>query len=423
MLRNAALRGAGADFGWRNEDLKVRTAVAAGPPGEQQPLSEGAATPRGDPNRSARYHVEVVGKALDILDVLRGSRTDLRLTDIAAKAGLDVSTAFRLLRTLEGRGYALRDPGTKLFRHGLGFRAFRIGYAQLSGDQPFSRRVTQGLIEAAEKSRVELLVADNRGNPEEAVKSAAWLISQRVDFVIEYDFHYRVGPVLANMFSKAGIPTLAIDIPQPCAIYFGANNYAVGTVGGTALARFAKERWNGRVGCALLLEIPEAGPVPHSRVIGTLEGLRSVLPQLHDKCVLHRNGKGTETGGYRTTRRVLQSLAGRERLLIAAANDNSARGAIRAVREAGRQQTTAIMAQGWGPNEALDEEFQKPDSPLIGAVAYFPEHYGARILPIVLQCLNGQPVPPAVYVEHKLYLRDRRLSCPPGQHTAESAAL
>jgi len=78
------------------------------------------------------------------------------------------------------------------------------------------------------------------------------------------------------------------------------------------------------------------------------------------------NGKGTEAGGYRATRRVIHSLGSRERLLIAAANDNCAR----------------------------------------GAVAYFPEKYGARILHIILQCLNGQPVPPALYVEHKLILRD-----------------
>lgn len=225
------------------------------------------------------------------------------------------------------------------------------------------------------------------------------------------------------MFSKAGIPILAVDIPQPCAIYFGANNYAVGCVGGDALARFATDRWRGRVSRVLLLEIPEAGPVPHSRVIGTLDGIRSVLPKLNGKCVLHRNGKGTETGGYLATRRVLRSLSRRERLLIAAANDNSARGAIRAVREAGREQTTAIMAQGWGPDDALDEELRKPDTPLIGAVAYFPEQYGARILPIVLQCLNGQPVPPAVYVEHKLFARNHGLSSTARPFVAGSAAV
>jgi ribose transport system substrate-binding protein len=156
----------------------------------------------------------------------------------------------------------------------------------------------------------------------------------------------------------------------------------------------------------LLLEIPEAGPVPHARVIGTLDGMRSVLPKLSEKCVLHRNGKGTEMGGYLATRRVLRSLAKREHLLIAAANDNSARGAIRAVREAGREDITAIMAQGWGPDEGLEEEISKTDSPLIGAVAYFPEKYGRMILPIVLQCLNGEAVPPAIYIEHKLIARD-----------------
>jgi ribose transport system substrate-binding protein len=64
------------------------------------------------------------------------------------------------------------------------------------------------------------------------------------------------------------------------------------------------------------------------------------------------------------------------------------------------------MAQGWGPDEALDAELRRPGSPLIGAVAYFPERYGARILPIVLECLNGQPVPPALYLEHRLILRE-----------------
>jgi ribose transport system substrate-binding protein len=135
--------------------------------------------------------------------------------------------------------------------------------------------------------------------------------------------------------------------------------------------------------------------------------MRSVLPKLSQKCVLHKNGKGTEMGGYLATRRVLGSLANRERLLIAAANDNSARGAIRAVREAGREKSTAIMAQGWGPDEGLEKEISEAGSPLIGTVAYFPEKYGGKILPIVLQCLNGEAVPPAVYIEHKLICRDQ----------------
>jgi len=376
-------------------------------PNEEEPgMEDHAGTKPCSLEEPVRYEVEVLGRALDVLDVLRSARTDLRLTDIAQQANLNISTAFRLLRTLEGRGYVRRDKRTKRFKHTIGYRTYRVGYAQLSSDQPFSRKVTQGLIERADKSRVELLVTDNRDSPEEALKNAAWLISQKVDFVIEYEFHYRVGPILSHMFSKAGIPTLAIDIPQPGAIYFGANNYAVGNVGGEALARFAKQNWRGRVDRVLLLEIPEAGPIPHARVLGTLDGMRSILPSLDEKRVIHKDAKGTEPGGYSATRRVLKSLARREHVLIAATNDSCARGAIRAIREAHRERFSAIMAQGWGPEEALDDEIREAESPLIGAVGYFPEKYGSRILPIVLQCLDGEPIPPAVYVEHKLIVRD-----------------
>lgn len=353
-----------------------------------------------------RYYIEVLGKALDVLDVLRGSRTELRLTEIAETAHIDVSTTFRLLRTLEARGYVLRDAKRKTFKHCLGYRAFRIGYARLSSADPFDEKVTQGLQQAAEQSHVEIVMADNRYDPEEAARNAAWLIAQKVDFVVEFQIHYRVAPVLANMFHKAGIPTLAIDIPMPSAIFFGVNNYAAGSAGGEALAQFVRHYWRGRVDRILLLEIPHAGPIPHSRVIGTLEGMRSVLPKLAEKRVLHKNGKGSEAGGYDASMRVIRSLGSRERILIAAANDNCARGAIRAVRETGRERFTAIMAQGWGPDEALAAELRQAGTPLIGAVAYFPEKYGWGILHTVLQYLNGQPVPPARYAEHRLVLRE-----------------
>jgi ribose transport system substrate-binding protein len=384
----------------------INTRVVAWPKEEPHQKREPAGTEGHPQDRSPRYYVDVLGKALDVLDVLRASRTDLRLTDIAEKVCLDMSSTFRLLYTLAVRGYVRRDSKTKKFRHCLGYRAYRIGYAQLSGDQPFVQKVTQGLVDAAQESGVELLVADNRNTPEQAVKNAAWLIAERVDCVIEYAFHYRVTPVLADMFRKAGIPTLAIDIPMPGAIYFGADNHVVGTLGGEALAEYARDHWRGRVDRVLLLESLEAGPATHLRIIGSLDGILRVLPNVHKKCVLRKNAKGTEAGGYTATRSVLQSLGRREQMLIAAANDNCARGALRAVREAGREPFTAIMAQGWGPDAELEAELRDPGTPLIGAVAYFPENYGAKILPLALKCLNGQPVPPATYAEHQLIVRD-----------------
>jgi ribose transport system substrate-binding protein len=357
-----------------------------------------------------KCHSEVLDRALDVLDLLRATKSQLRLTDIAQAVRLDLTTTFRLLHTLEDRGYVLRDERTKRYSPKLGFRTYRIGYAELSSDQPFPRKVTEGLVEAAQGGGIELLVLDNRNDPYEAVKNAARLIAARVDFAIEYQFHYRVAPLLGDMFSKAGIPTLAIDIPQPGAIYFGVDNYAAGFLGGEVLARFAQESWRGDVGQILLLEIPEAGPVPYARVLGTLRGIESVRDELSKKQVLHRNSRGTEVGGYAVTRQALAGMGSREHLLVSAANDNTARGAIRAVHEAHREKSTAILAQGWCMDATLEEEIANPSSPLIGAVAYFPEKYGSMILPIALQHLNGQPVPPAVHAEHKLIARDEILS-------------
>ena len=358
---------------------------------------------------AANYHVDVLGKGLDVLDSLRNSSVELRLTDIAEKVGLDMSTTFRVLHTLESHGYVMRDSATKRFKHTLGHRTYRVGYAQLSNEQPFVRKVTQGLVDAAAKAQVELLVVDNKDSPEQALKNAEWLIAQKVDFVIEYEFYSGVGPALANMFRKAGIPLLAIDIPMPSAIYFGVDNYEVGRLGGEVLAQFAVDQWKGLVSRVLLLELPEAGPIPQARVLGTIAGMRSVLPKLDESDVLHKDGKGTEKGGYAVTRQIAQSLDRKERLLIAASNDNCTRGALRAIRELGRERSTAIMSQGWGPDQDLEAELQTTGSPLIGAIAYFPEKYGENILPIVLQCLKRQPVSPSYYCEHKLILPDWRL--------------
>jgi len=372
--------------------------------------SSHAGKPAAAKRPAAQYHVDVLGKGLDVLDTLRGACVELRLTDIAEKTALDMSTTFRILRTLEAHGYVVRDKATKKFRHTLGYRKYRVGYAQLSNDQPFVQKVTQGLVDAAARAQVELLVVDNQESPEQALKNAEWLIEQKVDFVIEYEFHSAVGPALADMFRKAGIPLLAIDIPLPSAIYFGVDNYEVGKLGGQALAQFANNQWNGHSSRVLLLELPEAGPVPQTRVLGTVDGIRSVWPDLDESHVLHKDGKGTERGGYAVTRQIAQSLGRGEHLLIAASNDNCTRGAIRAIRELGRERSTAIMSQGWGPDQELEAELQKADSPLIGAIAYFPEKYGEKILPIVLQCLKRQPVSPSHYCEHKLILRDGLLS-------------
>lgn len=58
--------------------------------------------------RDDKYYSKVIGRALEILAVLRKSEHPLGLADIAAYVGLAKSSVFRLLHTLEVSGYVER---------------------------------------------------------------------------------------------------------------------------------------------------------------------------------------------------------------------------------------------------------------------------------------------------------------------------
>ena len=361
-----------------------------------------------DGKRSPRYYIEVLGKALRVIEALRQDKGGLRLTDIAGAVQMDKATALRILYTLQREGWVSRDPRTKRFKLPFGYRTFSVGYAQMCSGQPFSEAVTRGLADEAKRSFVDLLIADNHYDADKAIQNAAWMIEKKVDFAIEFQIHYRVAPVIAHMFAKAKIPTLAIDIPQPGAIYFGANNYTAGLMAGEALGRFARNKWPARVGRVLLLETSAAGPIPHNRMIGALRGMRNTLGrEAHDRLkVAHRDAKDTEIGGYEATTEFLQQLSPRERLLVATQNDGAALGALRAVREAGRERATAIVSQNFGPDPRVSAEIGDDDSPLIGSLAFFPEKYGSKIIPAVLRWLSKEQVPPAFYIDHVMVTKE-----------------
>jgi len=361
-----------------------------------------------DGKGSPRYYVKVLGKALRVMDALRQDKEGLRLSDIAGAVQMDKATALRILYTLQREGWVSRDPRTKRFKLPFGYRTFRVGYAQMCSGQAFSDAVTRGLADEAKRSFVDLLIADNQYDAEKAIQNAAWMIEEKVDFAIEFQIHYRVAPVIAHMFAKAKIPTLAIDIPQPGAIYFGANNYTAGLMAGEALGRWARKKWRAQ-GCrVLLLETSAGGPTLHNRMIGTLRGIRSTLSRdAHDPLkVVHRDAKDTEIGGYEATTEFLRQLSRRERLLIGTVNDGSALGALRAVREAGRGRSTAIVSQNFGPDPRVSPEIHDDDSPLIGSVAFFPERYAAKIIPAVLRWLTKEQVPPAFYTDHVMVTKE-----------------
>jgi ribose transport system substrate-binding protein len=154
----------------------------------------------------------------------------------------------------------------------------------------------------------------------------------------------------------------------------------------------------------ILLELPIAGALPASRLVGTLVGLREILPGIEDSQVVHLDGNGQFGPSLEATRKHLrQCRAGRT--LISAINDHSTLGALRAFEEAGRAQDCAVVGQNASYEARC--ELRRPGTRLLGSVAFFPERYGEGLISLALDILSRKPVPPAVFIKHQLITAEK----------------
>src|SRR4051794_5386831 len=58
----------------------------------------------------SQYHLKVIGRALDVLECITDEEPELTLKELSHRIGLPESTLFRILLTLESRGYLLQNP-------------------------------------------------------------------------------------------------------------------------------------------------------------------------------------------------------------------------------------------------------------------------------------------------------------------------
>ncbi len=351
------------------------------------------------------YIVEAIARACHVLEAFRVDGEALRLADVAGRAGLSKATAFRILFTLKRHGL-LDQTGDRKYRlriRPLKRCKYRLGYGAQSTEFSFSRSVCESIQRVALEEGVELLVLDNKYCAKSAVRNADLFVRERVDLVIEFQTDQHCASVVSSKLHDAGIPLIAVDIPHPGATYYGANNYRAGIIGGRHLARWAIQNWAGKVDEVLLLELPPAGALPHSRLTGTVAGLREILPHLRDSQIAFLNGNGQYERSLEVVRKWLRTSKV-HRVLVSAINDPSAIGALRAFEESGRVTDCAVMGQN-ASSEAR-AEMRLPHSRLIGSVAYFPERYGEALIPLAIEIIQGKPIPPAVFVRHQLVTPD-----------------
>ncbi len=276
---------------------------------------------------------------------------------------------------------------------------YRIAFANLSEESPFAVDVRRGLEQAAlEAGNVQLILADNKLDPDTAVQVARQFLEQDIDLVIEYQIDEQTGNRIINLFQDAKIPVIAVDIPMVGATYFGVDNYRAGHMAGVALGEWLREHWGGQFDHLVILDEPRAGALPAARIQGQLDGVQSILGKVpRDRQIVRHSGNTRETS-LQVMKSVLAGLPKSGRTAVLSFNDDAAIGALEAARHLDLEDQIVIVGQG--ADRRVREELSKPGSRIIGSTTYSPEKYGEKLIPLALHILRGESVPPAVYIEH-----------------------
>jgi ribose transport system substrate-binding protein len=348
------------------------------------------------------YLIPVLSKALDILELLQAEDQPMTLEMIHKRTRISKTTVYRVLKTFVHRGYLAQAADGSYVRI-MRPTKLRFGFAGESAEMPFSNDVGRSLREAAAEVSVELTVLDNKYDGAIAVANAEQFIRSRVDLIIEFNVEHEVASVIGHKVAAARIPFIAIDIPHPNATYFGVDNYRVGLEAGEVLAEYAQTEWTGLADWVIGLDLPEAGTLVQGRVSGAFEAIRTALPALEAERYLRLDGRGMRDRSRKLIGDFLDQHPAARRILVAAATDTSALGAVDAARARKRQKHLVVVGQDC-ISEAL-EEMRKPASPLIASVSHETATYGPRLMRLGLALIKGQTVPPYNYVEHRLVTR------------------
>lgn len=276
---------------------------------------------------------------------------------------------------------------------------YRLGFANLSEQIPFAVDVRRGLEQAAQNNgNIDLIVADNQLSGEVALKVADHLIAKGVEFVIEYQVDERIGSIIMDKFRRANIPVIAVDIPMVGATFFGVDNYHAGHMAGVPLGNWIKKHWDGQFDRLIVLHEPRSGALPAARIQGQLDGLQEIVGEVPQSKMTYLDSGNTSEVSEAQMLATLKSLPDLQRFAVIVINDDAAIGALSAARRLGRESAVAIVGQG--ADRRARAEIRNPEARLVGSTAYWPEKYGERLVDVALKILQGQQVPPAVYMDH-----------------------
>jgi ribose transport system substrate-binding protein len=276
--------------------------------------------------------------------------------------------------------------------------AFAEGWAAI----PFSVSINKGIYRIAKNLGIDIIYCDQEFKPEKAVTCAEQLSQQKPDFAVVSNWQSGAAKAIMKIYDKAKIPVVTIDVWHPNAIFFGADNYVSGEIGGKAAGNYAKGL--GKCGEVTLFNgiNPGEGDAANQRIAGFIDGVQEICGAIPaDRIKSEIFDAGTTEQALTKSTDWLTANPGASFILSTSIDDARSAGMAKAMAQSGRDGA----AVGLGCDEigvASTKQGDPATTKFLGCVAFFPEKYPDYVMSIGLDVLDGKPVPDEVHIEHKL---------------------
>ena len=274
----------------------------------------------------------------------------------------------------------------------------KLGYLSYGELVPFVAEISEGIRSQAGVAGAELVECDARLDPSRVEACMKELAEAGVAGVIQFQGSL-ADPAAVCAMPPTDVPVLAVEFTQdPCAkTLVRADDLRAGQLAGRAVGDWVKERWSCTYDAYISFESAVAATRSQMRMEGYQQGITDVCGPITAARLDPSVGPvDTESLAKAAMTTVLASLPGKARILVVAVNGDAARGALAAAKTAGREGDVWVSGQG---GEKPSRDLIRTNEHYLGDAAYFPERFGATIVPAMLDLVAGREVQPLLLIE------------------------
>jgi ribose transport system substrate-binding protein len=285
-------------------------------------------------------------------------------------------------------------------------KPFTLAYMDPWAANAFAIPIREGVERYAKQLGLKLIYCDTAFKADKAVECAELLARQKPQFAIAGNWQSGASEAIMRVFDTAHIPTASVDVWQPNSVFFGADNYSSGEIGGRAAGEYAKRAWNCDDVWVFLGENKEEGEAAAQRLAGFADGVQEVCGALpEDHIQAQRMNAGTGDQALTVTTDWLTGHPQAKHVLATTLDDERASGIAKAFRASGRDaQVVGLGCDTVGIQ--VVKQAPAADNHYLGCVAFFPDKYAEYLVSIALRTTAGEPVPEEVHLKHEFLTHD-----------------